>query len=134
MTTANDYTMAASEATGITFKKVERKNKSKRLKTMPVAQNLAQRTHKYVIRIYFPMPRANTTFNVTASMRLFFKEMLNYDSTITITNPTDDKQIQLATDAVPMLEAEFKKLFTITHDTCPTGTKLHIIIGLSHDE
>jgi len=96
---------------------------------MLVARNPVQRMHKYAIRVYFLMPHTNTKFNPTASMHLFFKEMLNYDSTITITNPTDDNQIQLATDAVPVLEAEFKKFFTFTNNTCPTGTKPHIIIG-----
>jgi len=62
-------------------------------------------------------------------MRLFFKEMLNYNLTITVTNPFDDNQIQLVHDAVPTLEEAFKKYFTVTNDTCPMGTKPHIIVG-----
>jgi len=129
MTQTDDSTMAASEAAGTAFKRAERKNKSKRLKTAPVERIPVQRTHKYTIRVYFPMPRANTKFNPASSMRLFYKEMLKYDSSITVFNPIDDQQLQLAQDAIPASEAEFKKFFTVTNDTRPTGMKPHIIIG-----
>jgi len=104
-------------------------NKFKRLKTAPAEQIPVQRTHKYTIQVYFPMPRANTKFNPASSMRLFYKEMLKYDSTLTVYNITDDKQIQLVHDSIPGSEAEFKKFFTVTNDTRPTGTKPHIIVG-----
>jgi len=129
MTQTDDSTMAASEAAGTTFKRAERKNKSKRLKTAPVERIPVQRTHKYTIRAYFPLPRTNTKFNPASSMRLLCKEMLKYDSSITVFNLTDDQQIQLEHDAIPALEAEFKKFFTVTNDTRPTGTAPHIIIG-----
>jgi len=129
MTDADDSTMAANEAAGTAFKKAEPRNKSKRLKPTPVARNPVQRTHKYTMRVYFPMPRATTKFNPISSMRLFFKEMLKYDSTITVTSMIDDQQIQLAIDAVPALEGEFKKFFVVTNDTRPTGTPPHVIIG-----
>jgi len=129
MTQSEDTTMAAAEAAGSEFKHAERKTKSKRLKTATIARNPVQRTHNYTVRVYFPMPRANTKFNPAASMRLFFKEMIKYDSTITVFNPTDDQQIQLAYDAIPASEAEFKKFFTVSNDTRPTSTKPHIIIG-----
>ncbi len=129
MTDADDSTMAAAEAAGTAFKKAEPRNKSKRLKPTPVARNPVQRTHKYTVRVYFPMPRATTKFNPISSMRLFFKEMLKYDSTITVTSMIDDQQLQLNIDAVPALEGEFKKFFVVTNDTRPTGTPPHVIIG-----
>jgi len=75
------------------------------------------------------MPRATTKFNPVSSMRLFFQEMIKYDSTITVNSMVDDQQLQLATNAVPALEGEFKKFFVVTNDTRPTGTPPHVIIG-----
>ncbi len=128
MTDTDDSTMAASVATGTAFKQVEPRNKSKRLKMTPATRNSVQRAHKYTICTYFPMPRANMKFNPVASMRLLFKEMLAYDSTITVTNQSDDKQIQLAHDIVPMSEEEYKKFFTVVNDTRPVGTPPHVIV------
>jgi len=129
MTDTDDSTMAAAEAAGTAFKQVESKNKSKRLKTTPVARIPVQRAHKYMIRAYFLMPHANTKFNPIASMRLLFKEMLKYDSMITVINTTDNKQLQLAHNIIPMLETEFKKYFTVTNDTRPISMPPHVIIG-----
>ncbi len=129
MTDADDSTMAASEAAGTAFKKVGPRNRSKRLKPTPVARNPVQRTHNYTVRAYFPMPRANTKFNPISSMRLLLKEMLKYDTTITIPSMCDDQQLQLQIDDVPALETEFKKFFTVTNDTRPTNTPPHVIIG-----
>ncbi len=129
MTDTDDSTMAASEAAGTEFKQVGPKKKSKRLKTTPAARIPVQRTNKYTIRAYFPMPRATTKFNPIASMRFLFKEMLKYDSTITVINTSDDNQIQLAHDVVPTSEEEFKKYFTVTNDTRPVGTPPHVIVG-----
>jgi len=129
MTDTDDSTMAASEAAGTTFKNVGPKNKYKQLKPTLVVQIPVQQTYNYMVRIYFPMPHANTKFNPISSMCLFFKEMLKYDSTITVPFMTDDQQIQLTTDAVPALEPEFKKFFSVTNDTCPTGMLPHVIVG-----
>jgi len=82
-----------------------------------------------MIRAYFPMPCASTKFNPIASMQFLFKEMITHDSTITVTNTSDDKQIQLAHDVVPMSEEEFKKYFMVTNDTHPVGTPPHVIVG-----
>jgi len=86
------------------------------------------RTHKYMIRAYFPKPRANLKFNPSNSMHSLFTEMLKYDSTITILNDKDDQQLQLNIDAIPMSEAEFTKYYTVTQDTRPAHAKLHIIV------
>jgi len=79
--------------------------------------------------MYFLMPHANTKFNLASSMHLFYKEMLKYDSLLTVFNTTDDQQIQLAINTILVSKAEFKNFFMVTNDTCPTGTKPHIIIG-----
>jgi len=75
------------------------------------------------------MPHAHLKFNPIASMRSLFKEMMKYDSTITVTNMSDENQIQLAHDVVPTSEEEFKKYFTVTNDTHPVGTPPHVIVG-----
>jgi len=129
MTNTNDSTMVASKAASTNFKHVGPKKKSKRLKTTPAARIPVQQTNMYMIRVYFPMPHATTKFNPIASMHFLFKEMLKYDSTITVTNTSDNKQIQLAHDVVPMLEEEFKRYFMVTNDTRPVGTPLHVIVG-----
>jgi len=129
MTSADDSTMAASEAAGSSFKEVSRSKKSKRLKPTPVQKIPVQRTHNYNVRVYFPMPRAHLKFNPSTSMQLLFIKMLKYDSTLTVANEKDDQQIQLTTDAVLQKEEEFKKYFTVMSDPCPTGNKPHIIVG-----
>jgi len=68
-------------------------------------------------------------FNPSHSMHLFFTEMLKYDSTITIMNNQDEKQLQLNIEAILTNEANFTKYFTVTQDIHPTNTKPHIIIG-----
>jgi len=122
MTDTDDSTMVASKAAGSDFKQVGPKKKSKRLKTTPAARIPVQQTNMYMIRVYFPMPHATTKFNPIASMCFLFKEMMKYDSTITVINMSDDNQIQLAHDVVPTSEEEFKKYFTVTNDMCLVGT------------
>jgi len=129
MTSTDDSTMAASEAAGSSFKEVGCSKKSKRLKTTQVQKILVNRTHKYMIRAYFPKPQANLKFNPSTSMRHLFTEMLKYDSTITVLNDKDDQQLQLNIDAIPTSEAEFTKYFTVTQDTRPAHAKPHIIVG-----
>jgi len=129
MTDTDDSTMAASKATGTEFKQVGPKKKSKRLKTTLAARIPVQQMNKYTIRAYFLMPHATTKFNPIASMRFLFKEMMKYDSTITVTSMFDDNQIQLAHDVVPTSEEEFKKYFTVTNDMCLVGTPPHVIVG-----
>ncbi len=129
MTNTGDSTMAASEAASTNFKQAGPKKKSKRLKTTPAARILVQQKNNYTIQAYFPMPHANMKFNPIASMRFLFKEMMKYDSTITVTNTSDENQIQLAHDVVPTSEEEFKKYFTVTNDTRLVGTPPHVIVG-----
>jgi len=129
MTHNDDSTMAASEAAGTAFKEVTRKNKSKRLKTAPVQKTPVQRTHNYTIRITFPTLRSKMKFNPLTSTCAVFQEMLKYDSTITVTIPNDSHQLVLSSDPIPMLEADFKKFFTVTTDTQVTGNKSFVIIG-----
>jgi len=75
------------------------------------------------------MLRAHMKFNPIASMRFLFKEMLKYDSTITVINTSDEHQLQLAHNVIPTSEEEFKKYFTVTNDTHPVGTPPHVIVG-----
>ncbi len=79
--------------------------------------------------MYFLTPCTKDKFNPVTNMHMLFSEMLKYDPLITVENPTDDNQIQLATGAIPMKKEEFKKYFMVTHDTHPQGTQPHIIIG-----
>jgi len=67
MTHANDSTMAASEATDPPFKTIVHPNKSKRLKAMLVLQNLIERTHLFMIWVYFLPRQANMKFNPITS-------------------------------------------------------------------
>ncbi len=85
--------------------------------------------HNYTVCVYFPTPHAKQKFNPSSSMHLFFAEMLKYDLTITVMTEQTDQQLQLATDAVLTNKEDFKKFFKVMQDSCPTSTKLHIIIG-----
>ncbi len=129
MTQSDDSTMAADRAADSSFKEVGRTKKSKRLKATPVQKIHVTRAFKYTIRVYFPAPRAKTKFNPSTGMTLLFKEMLKYDSSITVENLTDTDQIQLASDAVPTDENEFKKYFTVSTDARTTGSGPQIIVG-----
>ncbi len=82
-----------------------------------------------MICIYFLKLCTNLKFNPSHSMHLFFTEMLKYDSTITIMNNQDEKQLQLNIEAILTNEANFTKYFTVMQDIHPTNTKPHIIIG-----
>jgi len=75
------------------------------------------------------MPRTHMKFNPIASMRFLFKEMMKYDSTITVINTSDENQLQLVHDVIPTSEEEFKKYFTVTNDMRPVGTPPHVIVG-----
>jgi len=121
--------MAASEAADSSFKEVGRTKKSKRLKATPVQKIHVTRAFKYTIQVYFPAPRAKAKFNPSTGMTLFFREMLKYDSSITVKNLIDADQIQLASNAVMMDETAFKKFFTVTTDARSTGNGPHIIVG-----
>jgi len=62
-------------------------------------------------------------------MTLFFKELLKYDSSITVEKPNTDEQLQLVSDPVLTDETEFKKYFTVSTDARQTGNGPHIIVG-----
>jgi len=129
MTHNDDSTMVASEVASTPFKEVERKNKSKRLKPTMEQKIAVNRTYNYMICITFPTPHTKAKFNPLTNTRLFFQEMLKYDSLITVTSHTDSKQIALATDAIPANEEEFNKFFMVLTNTCGIDNKSHIIIG-----
>jgi len=121
--------MASSETTGTPFKMVTRSNKSKRLKVTLEQKVPAERTHSCTIRAYFPPPRANTKFNPVANMRNFLAELLKYEPSIVVVNPTSKEQIVLNNEQLPTNEAEFKKFFTVSMDSHATATKQRVIIG-----
>jgi len=129
MTQSDDSTMAADGAADSSFKEVGRSKKSKRLKATPVQKIHVTRAFKYTIRVYFPAPRAKDKFNPSTGMTLLFKELMKYDSSITVENTTDADQIQLASDPVPTDEQEFKKYFTVATNARTTGSGPQIIVG-----
>jgi len=128
MTDKADTTMVASKAADSSFKEVTNPKKSKRHKPALEQKIAVKRDHVYTIRITFPAPRTKTAFNPITSMRIFFKEMIKYDSTITIVIPNDSKQITLSNDAIPAMEVEFKKFFTIDTKLHMTGNKSQVIV------
>jgi len=56
MTANDDSTMAASKATGVSFKEVVCTKKSNRLKPIPVQKIPVKQTFKKMICVYFPAP------------------------------------------------------------------------------
>jgi len=128
MTDSGDTTMAPSEAAGDPFKMVMRKNRSKRLKAALENENPIERTHSFTIRTYFPPPRANVKFNPAANMRAFLIELLKYEPSLILVNPTTKEQTILTTTPIPTNEAEFKKLFNISTDS-RAGNQQRIVVG-----
>jgi len=61
-------------------------------------------------------------FNPITSMHTFFAEMIKYNSSLTVENPTDTMQIQLASDAVLMSKDKFNFLEDL-HWVCLTGNQ-----------
>jgi len=129
MTKVADTTMADAMAADTAFKTVSCANKSKRLKATPVQKEIADRTHAFMIRVYFLPPRANTKLNPVSSMRSFFSEVLKYEPTIVVTRQTKTEQIDLAKTPIPTTETEFKKYFGVTADARTGMHKQHLIIG-----
>jgi len=128
MTDSGDTTMVPTEAAGNSFKMVTRKNRSKRLKAALVQENPVERTHSFTIRTYFPPPRANAKFNPAANMRAFLIELIKYEPSLVIVNPTTKEQLILATTQIPTNKAEFKKLFTISTDLRASNQQ-RVVIG-----
>jgi len=54
---------------------------------------------------------------------------MKYNLSITVENLTNTDQIQLASNAVPTDENEFKKYFTVSTDARTTGSGPQIIVG-----
>ncbi len=129
MTDSGDSTMASSEAADTSFKMVTRKNRSKRLKAVIDEKNPIERTHSFTIRTYFTPSQANAKFNPAANMRALLLELLKYEPSLVVVNPTTKAQVILATDPIPTNEAEFKKLFTISTDSRATNHQQRIVIG-----
>jgi len=109
MTETADTTMADAATADTTFKTVTRANKSKRLKAIPVQKEMAERTHAFTIRVYFPPPHANTKFNPISSMCSFFKEVIKYEPTLVVVNQTKTEQIDIAKTPLLTNEDDFKK-------------------------
>jgi len=129
MTKTADTTMADAATADPPFKTVTRVNKSKRLKATLVHKEIADHTHVFTIRVYFPPPRANTKFNPISSMRSFFSKVLKYEPTLIIANQTKTEQIDLAKSPLPTNEDDFKKYFVVTTDNRAGLHKHHLIIG-----
>jgi len=62
-------------------------------------------------------------------MRTFFKEMIKYNSTLTIVVPNTTHHIALATDAITATETEFKKFFSIDMEMQMKGNKSQVIVS-----
>jgi len=89
----------------------------------------AERTHSCMIRAYFPPPCVNSKFNPVSNMRNFLAELLKYEPSIVVVNPTSKEQIVLANEQLPTNKAEFKKFFTVLTDSHATAMKQRVIIG-----
>jgi len=129
MTHEDSSTMASSKATDTSFKTVMCPSKSKRLKIMPVQKIVEEQTHSVTIRAYFPLPPAKQKFLLIPSMRSLFTTLLKVELSIIIVNPTNNKQLELCNDKIPMTEAEFKQFFKVSMDACTNMKQQHIIIG-----
>jgi len=62
-------------------------------------------------------------------MRNFLTELLKYEFSIVVVNPTTKAQLVLSTNQLPSKEDEFKKFFTITSDLRSTAAQQRVIIG-----
>jgi len=90
---------------------------------------LIERTHLFMIHIYFLPPRANTKFNPIACMRTFFTELIKHDPSITVTALDKKTHLKLATDPLLMNETIFKRFFQISTNTHATTKKSYVLIG-----
>jgi len=76
-----------------------------------------------MICTYFPPPHANEKFNPATNMRSFLLELLKYESSLVLVNPTTNVQLILSTNPIPMNKTKFKKIFTILTDSQATSTQ-----------
>jgi len=127
MTHSGDTTMAPSKVAGTAFKMVMCKNRSKQLKAALEQESPVERTHSFTICTYFPPQCANVKFNPAVNMRAFLIELIKYEPSLALVNPTMKEQLVLATTQIPTNEAEFKKLFTISTDSCASNQQTIVI-------
>jgi len=129
MTDSGDTTMASAEAAEPPFKAVRNPSKSKRLKAAPAQTSAVERTHSFTIRAYFPTPDATMKFNPITNMRAFLTELVKTEPSIVIVNPSNQTQLVLATNTIPIKEDAFKQFFTISNEIRAKKNQQHVIIG-----
>jgi len=95
-----------------------------------VAKILVKRDYDFSLRAFFPTPVAPMKFNPIPAMNHLLRIMLKDEPSLVIRNSNNDKQIILATDALPTGEKGFKQFFKVSMTVrIEQQNKSHVCIG-----
>jgi len=99
------------------------------LATQQATKNFVTRDFELTIRAYFPPPTASTKFNPISAMTTLFRTMLKDESSLVLCSLSNDMQLILATDSLPIGEKEFKKFFKVSATRSERQNPSHVCIG-----
>jgi len=95
-----------------------------------VAKILVKRDYDFSLRAFFPTPVAPMKFNPIPAMNHLLRIMLKDEPSLVIRNSNNDKQLILATDALPTGEKGFKQFFKVSMTVrIEQQNKSHVCIG-----
>jgi len=95
----------------------------------PVKKSLVTREFDLTIRAFFPPPTAPKKFNPIHAMATLFRMMLKDESSLVLRTPTNDMQLVLASDSLPIRESDFKKYFKVSTARRENQNSSHVCIG-----
>jgi len=99
------------------------------LTTPQATKNFVTRDFDLTIRAYFPPPTASNKFNPISAMTTLFRTMLKDESSLVLCSLSNEKQLVLATDSLPIGEKEFKKYFKVSAARSEHQSSSHVCIG-----
>jgi len=99
------------------------------LSTQQATKKFVMRDFDLTIRAYFPPPTAYTKFNPISAMTTLFRTMLKDESSLVLCSLSNDTQLILAKDSLPIGEKEFKKFFKVSATRSERQNPSHVCIG-----
>jgi len=122
-------TMAASEAAAPSRANIQARTAPQNADAQQASKNFVTREYDLTIRAFFPTPTAPTKFNPISTMTALLRTMLKDEPSLVLRTPSNDKQLVLASAALPTAESEFKKYFKVSTPRSEIKHLSHICIG-----
>jgi len=97
--------------------------------TLCKTKNLLTREFDLTLCAFFPTPTAPAKFHPISAMNQLLWTMLKDKSSLVLSTPNNNRQLELASNTLPTSKNEFKKFFNVSTTRVESRNQTHVCIG-----